>query len=143
MNGIDIKVRLNRLKKIPSRLQGIKREIEHLESNLTSLNVQNESTTKNHKNTAEDRTIKTIDRLSELRSEHYTIYCEYSDTIKMIELLPDLEDNLVLRLLYVNRLSWDEVAKRMKMSSSTVQRVRTRAIKELEVLLEDHATESI
>ncbi|MBJ6745432.1 sigma-70 family RNA polymerase sigma factor [Streptococcus sp. 121] len=138
----NVKDRLNRLKKIPKRLQEIKREIEYLESNLASQNLPNESTTKNYKNTAEDRIINAIDRLSELKRERYTIYCEYSDMIKVIEQLPDLEDNLVLRLLYVNGHSWNEVAKSMKMSSSTVQRVRTRAIKELEELLEDNATES-
>ena len=132
----DIKVRLNRLKKIPERLQELKREIEHLESNpIASQQFENSPRSNSNRNTAEDRTINTIDRLSELKVEFKACLDEQKEMTQAIESLSDSLDNMVIRLFYINGYSWDEVARTLGVSKSSLQRSRTRAMKELEELV--------
>ncbi|MBG9367652.1 DUF1492 domain-containing protein [Streptococcus sp. NLN64] len=132
----DIKKRLNRLKKIPERLQEIKREIEYLESNpIASQQFENQPKGKSNRNTAEDRTINTIDRLDELRNEYGACLDESWELREAFELLTDPLDNMVMRLFYINGHSWDEVARTLRVSKATIQRARTRAIEELAELL--------
>lgn len=132
----DIKKRLNRLKKTPERLQEIKREIEYLESNpIASQQFENQTRSNSNRNTAEDRTINTIDRLAELKAEFMKCLDESWELRKAIESLSDPLDNLVIRLFYINGHSWDEVARTLRVSKATIQRARTRAIEELDELL--------
>lgn len=132
----DIKKRLNRLKKIPKRLLEIKREIEYLESNpIASQQFENQPKGKSNRNTAEDRTINTVDRLAELKAEFMKCLDESWELRKAIESLSDPLDNLVIRLFYINGNSWDEVARTLRVSKATIQRARTRAIEELGELL--------
>ncbi|MBF8969556.1 DUF1492 domain-containing protein [Streptococcus sp. NLN76] len=132
----DIKARLNRLKKMPERLLEIKREIEYLESNpIASQQFENQPKGKSNRNTAEDRTINTIDRLDELRNEYGACLDESWELREAFELLTDPLDNMVMRLFYINGHSWDEVAKSLRVSKATLQRSRTRAIEELAELL--------
>ncbi|NYS49413.1 sigma-70 family RNA polymerase sigma factor [Streptococcus danieliae] len=131
----DIKKRLNRLKKIPERLQEIKREIEYLESSISSQRFENLPRNNSNRNTAEDRTINTIDRLPELKVEFKACLDEQKEMTQGIESLSDPLDNMVIRLFYINGNSWDEVARSLRVAKSTLQRSRTRAMKELEELL--------
>ncbi len=132
----DIKKRLNRLKKIPERLQEIKREIEYLESNpIASQQFENQPRNNSNRNTAEDRTIHTIDRLSELKVEFKACLDEQKEMTQAIESLSDPLDNMVIRLFYINGNSWDEVARSLRVAKSTLQRSRTRAMEELDELL--------
>lgn len=132
----DIKKRLNRLKKTPERLQEIKREIEYLESNpIASQQFENQPKGRSNRNTAEDRTISTVDRLAELKAEFMKCLDESWELREAIESLSDPLDNLVIRLFYINGHSWDEVARTLRVSKATIQRARTRAIEELYELL--------
>ncbi|MHB9781536.1 DUF1492 domain-containing protein [Streptococcus sp. 10F2] len=132
----DIKKRLNRLKKIPERLLEIKREIEYLESNpIASQQFENRPRSNSNRNTAEDRTINTVDRLAELKAEYGACLDESWELRKAIESLSDPLDNLVIRLFYINGHSWGEVARALRVSKATIQRARTRAIEELDELL--------
>ncbi|MBF0699163.1 DUF1492 domain-containing protein [Streptococcus danieliae] len=132
----DIKKRLNRLKKIPERLQEIKREIEYLESNpIASQQFENQPRNNSNRNTTEDRTINTIDRLSELKVEFKACLDEQKEMAQGIESLSDPLDNMVIRLFYIDGNSWDEVARSLRVSKATIQRARTRAMEELEELL--------
>lgn len=133
----DIKKRLNRLKKIPERLQEIKREIEYLESNPMPLNVFDKTPQgKSYRNTTEDRTIKTVGKLAELKAEFSACLDEAWELREAFELLTDPLDNMVMRLFYINGHSWDEVARTLRVSKATIQRARTRAIEELAELLD-------
>lgn len=132
----DIKRRLNRLKKMPKRLQEIKREIEYLESNpIASQQFENSPRSNSNRNTAEDRTINTVDRLAELKAEFKACLDEQKEMTQAIESLSEPLDNLVIRLFYINGNSWDEVARSLRVSKATIQRARTRAIEELAELL--------
>ncbi|MBF0806467.1 MULTISPECIES: RNA polymerase sigma factor [unclassified Streptococcus] len=132
----DIKKRLNRLKKTPERLQEIKREIEYLESNpIPSQQFENSPRSNSNRNTAEDRTVSAVDRLAELKAEYGACLDESWELRKAIESLSDPLDNLVIRLFYINGNSWDEVARTLRVSKATIQRARTRAMKELDELL--------
>lgn len=132
----DIKARLKRLRKIPERLRELKREIEYLESNpIASQQFENQPKSRSNRNTAEDRTINTIDRLDKLKAEYGACLDESWELREAFEFLTDPLDNLVMRLFYINGHSWDEVASTLRVSKATIQRSRTRAIEELAELL--------
>lgn len=132
----DIKKRLNRLKKIPERLQEIKREVEYLESNPMPLNVFDKTPQgKSYRNTAEDRTIKTVDRVAELEEEWGACCREYVELVNAIEMLKDPMSILVLRFHYINGMTWKEIAKDLGESMATINKATDKAMIDLAELL--------
>jgi len=80
-------------------------------------------------NRTEDINILIIDRTRELYEEINKIYKERKKIIDWIESLEDPIENMVMRLLYIDGLSWKEVQIELRCSRSTIKRIRRSAIK--------------
>lgn len=80
-------------------------------------------------NRTEDMNIKVIDRVNELYKKIEEIYKEQQELTKWIESLEDPIENMVMRLLYIDGLSWDEVQIQLRCGRSTIKRVRRSALK--------------
>lgn len=82
-------------------------------------------------NRTEEMNIKAIDRIAELYEEIELLYKEQEELIKAIEDLEEPIENIVMRLLYIDGLSWNQVERRLNCSSATIQRARDKAIQEI------------
>nr|DAI16951.1 MAG TPA: Protein of unknown function (DUF1492) [Caudoviricetes sp.] len=82
-------------------------------------------------NRTEDMNIRVVDKINEIYKKIEQEYQEQDDLIKAIENLIDPIQNIVMRLLYIDGLSWDEVQRRLNCSNATIQRARDKAIQEI------------
>lgn len=82
-------------------------------------------------NRTEDMNIRVVDKINEIYQKIEREYQEQDDLIKAIESLSDPIQNIVMRLLYIDGLQWDEVQRRLNCSSATIQRARDKAIQEI------------
>lgn len=130
MNLIDIKKRLKRLPYVNIKIKSLHREIIGLSSGtLKGQSFDGMPKSPTNDNRTEDMNIKVIDRVNELYKKIEEIYKEQQELTKWIESLEDPIENMVMRLLYIDGLSWDEVRIQLRCSRSTVKRVRRSALK--------------
>lgn len=127
---IDIEKRLKRLPYTNIKIKSLHREIIGLSSGTfkgQSFDGMPKSPTND--NRTEDMNIKVIDRVNELYKKIEEIYKEQQELTKWIESLEDPIENMVMRLLYIDGLSWDEVRIQLRCGRSTIKRVRRSALK--------------
>lgn len=127
---IDIEKRLKRLPYTNIKIKSLHREIIGLSSGTVkgqSFDGMPKSPTND--NRTEDMNIKVIDRVNELYKKIEEIYKEQQELTKWIESLEDPIENMVMRLLYIDGLSWKEVQIELRCSRSTIKRIRRSAIK--------------
>ena len=132
MNLIDIKKRLKRLPYVNIKIKSLHHEIISLRSGTVkgqSFDGMPKSPTND--NRTEDMNIKVVDKINEIYQKIEREYQEQDDLIKAIESLSDPIQNIVMRLLYIDGLQWDEVKRRLNCSSATIQRARDKAIQEI------------
>lgn len=132
MNLIDIKKRLKRLPYVNIKIKSLHHEIISLRSGTVkgqSFDGMPKSPTND--NRIEDMNIKVVDKINEIYQKIEREYQEQDDLIKAIESLSDPIQNIVMRLLYIDGLQWDEVQRRLNCSSATIQRARDKAIQEI------------
>lgn len=132
MNLIDIKKRLKRLPYVNIKIKSLHYEIISLRSGTVkgqSFDGMPKSPTND--NRTEDMNIKVVDKINEIYQKIEREYQEQDDLIKAIESLSDPIQNIVMRLLYIDGLQWDEVQRRLNCSSATIQRARDKAIQEI------------
>lgn len=82
-------------------------------------------------NRTEEMNIKAIDRIAELYEEIELLYKEQEELIKAIEALEEPSENIVMRLLYIDGLSWNQVERRLNCSPATIQRARDKSLVKL------------
>jgi len=82
-------------------------------------------------NRTEEMNIKAIDRIAELYQEIEREYKEQEELVRAIEELEEPIENIVMRLLYIDGLSWSQVERRLNCSPATIQRARDKAIAKL------------
>lgn len=82
-------------------------------------------------NRTEEMNIKAIDRIAELYQEIEREYNEQEELVRAIEELEEPIENIVMRLLYIDGLSWNEVQIQLRCSRSTIKRARESALKSL------------
>lgn len=127
---IEIEKRLKRLPYTNIKIKSLHREIIGLSSGTVkgqSFDGMPKSPTND--NRTEDMNIKVIDRVNELYKKIEEIYKEQQELTKWIESLEDPIENMVMRLLYIDGLSWDEVRIQLRCGRSTIKRVRRSALK--------------
>lgn len=130
MNLIDIKKRLKRLPYTNIKIKSLHREIIGLSSGtLKGQSFDGMPKSPTNDNRTEDMNIKVIDRVNELYKKIEEIYKEQQELTKWIESLEDPIENMVMRLLYIDGLSWDEVRIQLRCGRSTIKRVRRSALK--------------
>ena len=82
-------------------------------------------------NRTEEMNIKAIDRIAELYQEIEREYNEQEELVRAIEELEEPIENIGMRLLYIDGLSWDQVERRLNCSPATIQRARDKALVKL------------
>lgn len=127
---IDIEKRLKRLPYTNIKIKSLHREIIGLSSRtLKGQSFDGMPKSPTNDNRTEDMNIKVIDRVNELYKKIEEIYKEQQELTKWIESLEDPIENMVMRLLYIDGLSWDEVRIQLRCGRSTIKRVRRSALK--------------
>lgn len=127
---IDIEKRLKRLPYTNIKIKSLHREIIGLSSGtIKGQSFDGMPKSPTNDNRTEDMNIRVIDRVNELYKKIEEIYKEQQELTKWIESLEDPIENMVMRLLYIDGLSWDEVRIQLRCGRSTIKRVRRSALK--------------
>ena len=82
--------------------------------------------------------IKVTDRIDELYQEIEREYKEQEILIRAIESLEEPIENIIMRLLYIDGLSWSEVERRLNCSPATIQRARDKALVKLSKIFDNN-----
>lgn len=131
----DIEKRLKQLPFDDIKIRSLHNEIVKLNSGIVkgqSFNGMPKSSSID--NRTEDINILIIDRTRELYEEIAGLYQKQQETIKWIENLEDPIENIVMRLLYIDGLSWNEVQRQLRCGRTTIKRVRKNAIKKMALM---------
>ncbi len=129
---VDIKQRLKALPFANIKIKSLHREISSLRSGvLRGQSFDNMPKSKSNENQSEEFNIRVIDRSDELFKKIECIYKDQEELIEWIEKLEDPLENMVMRLLYIDGLSWNEVQIQLRCSRSTIKRARESALKSL------------
>ena len=114
------------------KIKSLHREISSLRSGvLRGQSFDSMPKSKSNENQSEEFNIRVIDRSDELFKKIECIYKEQEELIEWIEKLEDPFENMVMRLLYIDGLSWNEVQIQLRCSRSTIKRARESALKSL------------
>lgn len=129
---LDIKQRLKKLPYANIKIKSLNRQISSLRSGvLRGQSFDSMPKSKSNENKTEEFNIKVIDRSDELFKEIEKIYKEQDELIRAIESIEDPFENIVMRLLYIDGLSWNEAQIQLRCSRSTIKRARERALENL------------
>lgn len=129
---VDIKQRLKALPFANIKIKSLHREISSLRSGvLRGQSFDSMPKSKSNENQSEEFNIRVIDRSDELFKKIECIYKDQEELIEWIEKLEDPFENMVMRLLYIDGLSWNEVQIQLRCSRSTIKRARESALKSL------------
>ena len=130
--GRTIEKKLKKLKFKNARIQSLHCEIIDLRKGMVkSQSFDSMPKSKSNENRTEEMNIKAIDRIDE-------IYQEIEREYKAIENLKEPIENLVMRLLYIDCLSWSEIQIRLNCSNATVQRARDRALDKMSKMFDNN-----
>lgn len=128
----DIRKRLASLKYIDSKIKSLQQEIVSLKSSIfKSQQYSDEPKGGNLNNKSEDLNISIIDKSNVLYTEIDSLLAEREELVQAIESLDDPLENIVMRLLYINRMQWSDVLYELGVGNGTVQRARDSAIHKL------------
>ena len=126
----NIEKRLKQLPYTNIKIKSLHNEIIGLRSSsVKGQSFDNMPKSPSNNNQTEEMNIRVIDRSDELYEEIADLYQKQQETIKWIESLEDPIENMVMRLLYIDGLSWKEVQIELRCSRSTIKRIRRSAIK--------------
>ena len=127
-----IEKELKKLKFKNVKIQSLHCEIINLRSGIMKgQNFDSMPKSQSNDNRTEEMNIKAIDRIAELYQEIEREYNEQEELVRAIEELEEPIENIVMRLLYINGLSWNEVQIQLRCSRSTIKRARESALKSL------------
>lgn len=110
------------------KIQSLHREIQDLSMGIVKgQSFNGMPKTPSNDNRTEDLNIKITDKIDELYKKIEQEQAEQEFLTRAIESLKDPIENIVMRLLYINNLSWSEVERRLNCSPATIKRVVDRA----------------
>lgn len=134
-----IEKKLKKLKFKNARIQSLHCEIIDLRKGMVkSQSFDNMPKSKSNENRTEEMNIKAIDRIDEIYQEIEREYKEQEELVRAIENLKEPIENLVMRLLYIDCLSWSEIQIRLNCSNATVQRARDRALDKMSKMFDNN-----
>ena len=132
---IRIEKRLKRLPYANIKIKSLHHEIISLRSGtIKGQSFDGMPKSPTNDNRTEDMNIRVVDRTKELYEEIDKIYKEQKEIIEWIESLEDPIENMVMRLLYIDGLSWNEVQIQLRCSRTTIKRARKNAIKKMALM---------
>lgn len=86
---------------------------------------------KSNKNQSEELNISIIDRSEQLYQEIQELYQERDELVQVIESLDDPVENIIMRLLYIDGLSWNQIQAQLRCGRGTIHRARESALKKI------------
>lgn len=136
-----IEKELKNLKFKNVKIQSLHREIINLRSGIMKgQTFDSMPKSQNNDNRTEEMNIKAIDRIAELYQEIEREYREQEELVRAIEELEEPIENIVMRLLYIDGLSWSQVERRLNCSNATIQRARDKAISQLSKIFDNNGS---
>lgn len=125
---INIKQRLKALQYIDIKVKSKHQEIISLKSGiLRGQQFDNMPKSKNNKNKSEELNVLIIDKSEQLYREIQALYKEREELIQAIESLDDPVENIVMRLFYIDGMTWNEVETKLRYSRGAIQKIRKSA----------------
>ena len=129
---IDIKQRLKGLKYIDIKARSKHQELISLRSGiLKGQTFDSMPKAKDNKNKTEELNVLIIDKSEQLYEEIKGIYRERDDLVQVIESLDDPVENIIMRLLYIDGLSWNQIQAQLRCGRGTIHRARESALKKI------------
>ena len=130
--SIDIRQRLKALQYIDIKAKSKYQEIISLKSGiLRSQKYTDQPKAGSLENRSEELNVLIIDKSEKLYQEIQELYQERDELVKAVESLEDPLENIVMRLFYIDGLSWNEIQIRLRCGRGTIHRARDSALKKL------------
>ncbi|MEZ7602001.1 DUF1492 domain-containing protein [Streptococcus sp. 27098_8_91] len=132
MNVEQIEKKLKNCKKSDMIIKKLQLKLDSLNhgllagSNQTDIRVTTSKT-----NTTENKLLETLQLKDEVIEQLNAIVNERIEVIDLIDQLDEIEEWLVLTMLYVNNLPLAQVCKELKISKVNVYRIRKQALENL------------
>jgi RNA polymerase ECF family sigma factor len=134
---MNLKQRLNRLKNFDSDMRTLKNELIVLESSILKGKVLSHDLIRTKRgNKVEDVNINIIDKSDQIYQKLEQLLDERTETVEAIERLEDTKEVLVLRFFYIHGYSKERTARELNCSVTTINRIKSSAISNLEVILD-------
>ena len=128
----EIEKKLKRVKKGNTLIQRLQLKYQSLESGLLSGTTQFQTrVTTSKTNTAEKKLLDTLELRDEIADQIQAIISERIEVMEMLNQLEEIEEWLVLTMLYVNNLHLAQICREMKISKVNVYRIRNQALENL------------
>lgn len=129
---IDIKQRLKGLKYIDIKARSKHQELISLRSGiLKGQTFDSMPKAKDNKNKTEELNVLIIDKSEQLYEEIKGIYRERDELVQVIESLEDPMENIIMRLLYIDGLSWNQIQAQLRCGRGTIHRAKESALKKI------------
>jgi sigma-70, region 4 family len=129
---IDIKQRLKGLKYIDIKARSKHQELISLRSGiLKGQSFDNMPKARDNKNKTEELNVLIIDKSEQLYEEIKGIYRERDELVRLIESLEDPVENIVMRLFFIDGLTWSEVENKLGCSRGTIYNIRESAFENM------------
>ena len=128
----EIEEQLKRVKKGNDLIQRLQLKYQSLESGLLAGTNQSQirvTTSKN--NNAENKLLETLQLKDEIIEQLNALVNERIEVMDLIDQLDEIEEWLVLTMLYVNNLPLAQICREMKISKVSVYRIRKQALDHL------------
>ena len=129
---INIKQRLKALQYIDIKAKSKHQEIISLKSGiLRGQQFDNMPKAESPSNRSEELNVLIIDKSEQLYREIQELYQERDELVRAIESLDDPIENIVMRLFYIDGMTWNEVGAKLKYSKGAIQKIRKSAFRNL------------
>ena len=128
----EIEKQLKRVKKGNDLIQRLQLKYQSLESGLLAGTNQSQirvTTSKN--NNSENKLLETLQLKDEVIEQLNALVNERMEVMDLIDQLDEIEEWLVLTMLYVNNLPLAQICREMKISKVSVYRIRKQALDHL------------
>lgn len=132
MNVEQIEKKLKNCKKSDMIIKKLQLKLDSLNhgllagSNQTDIRVTTSKT-----NTTENKLLETLELRDKIAKQIQAITSERIEVMEMIDQLDEIEEWLVLTMLYVNNLPLAQICREMKISKVNVYRIRKQALDHL------------
>lgn len=128
----EIEEQLKRVKKGNDLIQRLQLKYQSLDNGLLSGSNQTDTrVTTSKTNTTENKLLETLQLKDEIIEQLNAIVNERIEVMDLIDQLDEIEEWLVLTMLYVNNLPLAQICREMKISKVNVYRIRKQAMENL------------
>lgn len=128
----EIEEQLKRVKKGNDLIQRLQLKYQSLESGLLAGSNQTDTrVTTSKTNTTENKLLETLQLKDEVIEQINALVNERIEVMDLIDQLDEIEEWLVLTMLYVNSLPLAQICREMKISKVNVYRIRKQALDHL------------